>query len=79
MSFSVSLDFALSHSCCRLTLLVHHFLLCKEIIVSHLEGHTAPLRHKALSQSYLCLLSPDKGALTLHRHQAFIGRMAVFD
>lgn len=44
------------------------------------RAHTAPLRHKALLQSYLCPLSLDKGALTLRCHQAFfIRRMAVFD
>lgn len=43
----------------------------RERMVPHLTAHTALLRHKALLQSYLCLLSPVKGALTLHRLQAF--------
>lgn len=41
-------------------------------MVLHLAAHTAPLRHKALLQSYLCLLLPDKGALTLRCHQGFL-------
>lgn len=41
----------------------------RERMVSHLVAHTALFFHKALLQSYL--LSPVKGALTLHRHQAF--------
>lgn len=62
---------------CRLTFLVHFsfrffsFLKQWERMVSHLAAHTAPFRHKALLQSYICSLSPVKGALTPHRHQAF--------